>query len=185
MNIYEKGLSLIESAMALVVSAAVTAGVMLYYQTASDSNKTQSAMAEIMNIAAFINGLYTGQTSYKGLSDSILLNTSAISDNYKDRDKINNPFGGSVTIGTYDSNAGYYIKLTEINRYACINLATLNMGSSAAGYGVNVLDSDIARINDFTLSVGSNGTKKIPFTPSESNDQCKNERDNNVVFFLK
>ncbi len=34
-----KGLSLIESAMVLALAATVTAGVMFYYQSASDSNK--------------------------------------------------------------------------------------------------------------------------------------------------
>ncbi|ENW8949889.1 hypothetical protein WHU67_24085 (plasmid) [Escherichia coli] len=80
---YEKGLSLIESAMVLALAATVTAGVMFYYQSASDSNKAQNAISEVMSATSAINGLYIGQTSYNGLNSNILLNTSAIPDNCK------------------------------------------------------------------------------------------------------
>ena len=61
----EKGLSLIESAMVLALAATVTAGVMFYYQSASDSNKTQSAISEVMSATSAINGLYIGQVIMK------------------------------------------------------------------------------------------------------------------------
>ncbi len=54
----EKGLSLIESAMVLALAATVTAGVMFYYQSASDSNKTQSAISEVMSATSAITKLY-------------------------------------------------------------------------------------------------------------------------------
>ncbi|MGM1294260.1 hypothetical protein ACS0TH_24495 [Escherichia coli] len=69
----EKGLSLIESAMVLALAATVTAGVMFYYQSASDSNKTQSAISEVMSATSAINGLYIGQSDYSGLSPQISL----------------------------------------------------------------------------------------------------------------
>lgn len=99
MKKYEKGLSLIEASMVLALSAIVISGVMFYYQSASDSNKTQDTISEVMSTIAAINGLYVGQSSYNTLDNSVLHNSSAIPQNYKgDNDTITNPFGGEMRV---------------------------------------------------------------------------------------
>ncbi|HCN5575928.1 TPA: pilus assembly protein, partial [Escherichia coli] len=75
-NKMEKGLSLIEASMVLALSAIVVSGVMFYYQSASDSNKTQNTVSQVMSVMSAINGLYVGQASYSGLSDTVLYNSS-------------------------------------------------------------------------------------------------------------
>lgn len=136
----EKGLSLIESAMVLALAATVTAGVMFYYQSASDSNKTQSAISEVMSATSAINGLYIGQSNYSNLSADVLINSSAIPDNYKKDGQIMNPFGGTLTVtaGNGNHGYGYSLKLDKLPKSACISLATLNLGTSAAGYAINL-----------------------------------------------
>ena len=104
----EKGLSLIESAMVLALAATVTAGVMFYYQSASDSNKTQAAISEVMSATSAINGLYIGQSDYSGLTESVLTNSSAIPDNYKKNNKIMNPFGGDLNVFSAPANNSGY-----------------------------------------------------------------------------
>lgn len=135
----EKGLSLIESAMVLALAATVTAGVMFYYQSASDSNKTQAAISEVMSATSAINGLYIGQSDYSNLTGQVLINSSAIPDNYKKNGKLTNPFGGELTVASAgaDTAYGYRIELTKLPKSACVSLATLNLGTSAAGYGIN------------------------------------------------
>ncbi|EFN2499686.1 prepilin-type N-terminal cleavage/methylation domain-containing protein, partial [Shigella dysenteriae] len=44
----QRGLSLIEASMVLALSAIVVSGVMYYYQSASDNNKTQNTVSELM-----------------------------------------------------------------------------------------------------------------------------------------
>ncbi len=187
---YEKGLSLIESAMVLALAATVTAGVMFYYQSASDSNKTQNAISEVMSATSAINGLYIGQTSYTGLKESILLNTSAIPDNYKDTDsqKITNPFGGNLLVGPANdsSNYGYYLTLDGLSKSACVSLATLNLGTSAKGYGVNITDP--ANYSSFQASInGSAAAKSSAITPAEAANACANDdtTGNSVTYFMK
>ncbi|HHW3686141.1 TPA: pilus assembly protein, partial [Escherichia coli] len=80
-NKMEKGLSLIEASMVLALSAIVVSGVMFYYQSASDSNKTQNTVSQVMSVMSAINGLYVGQASYAGLSDDVLYNSSAVPEN--------------------------------------------------------------------------------------------------------
>ena len=179
----EKGLSLIESAMVLALAATVTAGVMFYYQSASDSNKTQSAISEVMSATSAINGLYIGQSGYTGLTERVLVNSSAIPDNYKDTtaNKIHNPFGGNLNVKSAgaDKGFGYYITLTKLPKSACVSLATLNLGTSAAGYGIN------ATVNENTTLSNSNGMKTGAFSPSDASTACDHADDNTVTYFMK
>ncbi|HEN9586361.1 TPA: pilus assembly protein [Escherichia coli] len=179
----EKGLSLIESAMVLALAATVTAGVMFYYQSASDSNKTQSAISEVMSATSAINGLYIGQSNYSGLGVDVLKNSSAIPDNYKKGSKIMNPFGGDLEVGTpTQGNAyGYHLKLTQLPKSACVSLATLNLGTSAAGYGINK-NGDVSSID---TSWSSNQTKTTAITPSEAAGGCNQDSGNSVTYFMK
>ncbi|WP_126721602.1 type 4 pilus major pilin [Escherichia coli] len=183
----EKGLSLIESAMVLALAATVTAGVMFYYQSASDSNKTQSAISEVMSATSAINGLYIGQGGYDGLSATVLKNSSAIPENYKNGEKIMNPFGGELKVGAAaaaDKGFGYYIALENLPKSACISLATLNLGTSAAGYGV-MTTSDLA--NTQLANNTSSGMKTTPISPSEAATMCSNNGSTNkvVAYFMK
>ncbi|MFA2476618.1 type 4 pilus major pilin [Escherichia coli] len=187
----EKGLSLIESAMVLALAATVTAGVMFYYQSASDSNKTQSAISEVMSATSAINGLYIGQSGYDSLSAAVLKNSSAIPDNYKtSSDKIMNPFGGELKVGAATGQSksfGYYLTLDKLPKSACISLATLNLGTSAAGYGIGIATPSTQ--NNFTDTLTTKGTgKKTAITPAEAADSskgCADGSDNSVTYFMK
>lgn len=187
----EKGLSLIESAMVLALAATVTAGVMFYYQSASDSNKTQSAISEVMSATSAINGLYIGQSNYSGLNAGVLVNSSAIPDNYKNTSskKIFNPFGGELIVGAAENNAagafGYYLKLEKLPKSACISLATLNLGTSAAGYGIGITTPQ--NVNTFNGTLSPNSGKKTAIAPSEAAGAsgCQDGNDNSVTYFMK
>lgn len=183
----EKGLSLIESAMVLALAATVTAGVMFYYQSASDSNKTQSAISEVMSATSAINGLFIGQSNYGQLSTNVLINSSAIPDNYKNGSNIMNPFGGNLEVGVPngDKGFGYYLRLTKLPKSACISLATLNLGTSAAGYGINIENVQNATIGS---SLSPSSAKKGSISPSEAataNGCTKNDNTNSVIYFMK
>lgn len=183
----EKGLSLIESAMVLALAATVTAGVMFYYQSASDSNKTQSAISEVMSATSAINGLYIGQSGYDSLNVAVLQNSSAIPDNYKKGTTISNPFGGNLNVGpaTAGNTAfGYYLQLTKLPKSACVSLATLNLGTSAAGYGIDITNPGDTRT--FQSSASKNTAKSSAISPSEAANACdNNSNENTVTYFMK
>ncbi|HAJ2336991.1 TPA: pilus assembly protein [Escherichia coli] len=184
---FEKGLSLIESAMVLALAATVTAGVMFYYQSASDSNKSQSAISLVMSATSAINGLYIGQAGYNGLSSSVLINSSAIPDTYKNSNgNINNPFGGElvpVASEASNNNYGYALTLTKLPKSACISLATLNLGTSAKGYGVGITNA--ANHTDFGSDASKGKAKVTPITPAEAATACASDNDNTVTYFMK
>ena len=169
-----------------------TAGVMYYYQSASDNNKTQNTVSELMNIVSAVNGLYAGQQNYNGLNGAVLYNTSAVPENYKGaNNKITHPFGDAVNIGPVGNNGddGYYVLLKQIPKAACVNLATMNFGTSMAGVGVgNGIDSTITTKARTSLKPTDNanpGTMYTgAFTPKQASSVCSDDY-NNIGYQLK
>lgn len=190
---FQKGLSLIEASMVLALSAIVVSGVMYYYQSASDNNKTQNTVSELMSIVSAVNGLYAGQQNYNGLTEEVLYNTSAVPENYKNSSNkgITHPFGDDITVGPRGTNGedGYYVLLNQIPKAACINLATMNFGTSMAGVGVGV---DINKLGAATPATTITSATKVSngtlyagaFNPTQAATACSSDY-NNIGYMLK
>ncbi|WP_284441021.1 type 4 pilus major pilin, partial [Escherichia coli] len=130
--------------------------------------------------------LYIGQSNYSGLTASVLKNSSAIPENYKNNDKIMNPFGGDLTVEAADNITafGYHLTLDKLPKSACISLATLNLGTSAAGYGIGITQpKSVTSFNSLSPTSG----KGTAITPSEAagDNGCKNGNNNTVTYFMK
>ena len=137
-----------------------------------------------MSATSAINGLYIGQSDYGSLTERVLINSSAIPDNYKKNGKLTNPFGGELTVASAgnDPAYGYRIELTKLPKSACVSLATLNLGTSAAGYGIN----HTANGNVTLSSTMNNNVKGGAITPSEGVDKCNQDgAANKVTYFMK
>ena len=181
--LFQKGLSLIEASMVLALSAIVVSGVMYYYQAASDNNKTQSTVSEVMSIVSAINGLYVGTSNYEKLSNDVIMNTSAIPENYKNGKDIMHPFGGKIDLGATNDKSKYFIILNDVPQGACVNLASMNLGTSLAGVGVGVDANKAANASpNSTVAVGSLKNKAL--TPAEASKVCTNT-PNKIAFLLK
>ncbi|EOM8241526.1 type 4 pilus major pilin [Escherichia coli] len=173
--LFQKGLSLIEASMVLALSAIVVSGVMYYYQAASDNNKTQSTVSEVMSIVSAVNGLYVGTSNYTGLTKDVIMNTSAIPANYKNGQDITHPFGGKINIGASKDNTKYYILLEDVPRGACVNLASMNFGTSLAGAGVG---------NKAKAEAEAGKLISNALTPATAANSCANDT-NTIAFQLK
>lgn len=190
----EKGLSLIEASMVLALSAIVVSGVMFYYQSASDSNKTQNTVSQVMSVMSAINGLYVGQASYTGLSDTVLYNSSAVPANYKGTSgTINNPFGGRLHVAPNNgSSGGYALLLDGIPQSSCVNIASMNLGTSLQGVGVKVtsMNSGTASVNLTTTALNGTTTANPgtvyagTLTPANAANLCK-DATNSITFLMK
>ncbi|EEV8084775.1 type 4 pilus major pilin [Escherichia coli] len=185
--LFQKGLSLIEASMVLALSAIVVSGVMYYYQAASDNNKTQSTVSEVMSIVSAVNGLYVGTSGYDGLNASVILKTSAVPENYKSKNgnNIMHPFGGELTLGPTKNKTGYYIELDNIPKSACVNLSSMNFGTSLGGVGVNARDG--ANQDVYNVNAGNNGKgnfTKNALTPALASAACGQD-ENTITFLLK
>ncbi|HAV7603451.1 TPA: pilus assembly protein [Escherichia coli] len=185
-NKMEKGLSLIEASMVLALSAIVVSGVMFYYQSASDSNKTQNTVSQVMSVMSAINGLYVGQASYTGLSDTVLYNSSAVPTNYKvSPGVINNPFGGRLHVApNTDPSGGYALLLDGVPQSSCVNIASMNLGTSLQGVGVgkNLMNRTDPTVK---LKASTNGAVHSgTLTPAKAATLCTDET-NSITFLMK
>ncbi|HBI2889199.1 TPA: pilus assembly protein [Escherichia coli] len=191
-NKMEKGLSLIEASMVLALSAIVVSGVMFYYQSASDSNKTQNTVSQVMSVMSAINGLYVGQASYSGLSDTVLYNSSAVPANYKGSTKgvINNPFGGRLHVAqnTEPTSGGYALFLDGVPQSSCVNIASMNLGTSLQGVGVGVQYSTPVKLKASSPGNGNSVTKGNVYsgtlTPANAATLCEGVT-NSITFLMK
>ncbi|EPP5980087.1 type 4 pilus major pilin [Escherichia coli] len=185
-NKMEKGLSLIEASMVLALSAIVVSGVMFYYQSASDSNKTQNTVSQVMSVMSAINGLYVGQASYTGLTDTVLYSSSAVPENYKDKTskQINNPFGGKLRVAP--SGGGYTLSLDGVPKSSCVNIASMNLGTSLQGVGVEVKSG--TALNPEALGSGKQPTRGKVYsgslTPANAAILCS-DGPNSITFLMK
>ncbi|ELO0743112.1 pilus assembly protein [Escherichia coli] len=189
-NKMEKGLSLIEASMVLALSAIVVSGVMFYYQSASDSNKTQNTVSQVMSVMSAINGLYVGQASYNGLSDTVLYNSSAVPANYKGSNGvINNPFGGRLHVAP-NNGGGYALLLDGVPQSSCVNIASMNLGTSlqGVGVGVNSMTSSTPSVSLTASPITSNVQKNIVYsgtlTPANAATLCSGVT-NSITFLMK
>ncbi|MEW9732281.1 type 4 pilus major pilin [Escherichia coli] len=190
-NKMEKGLSLIEASMVLALSAIVVSGVMFYYQSASDSNKTQNTVSQVMSVMSAINGLYVGQASYTGLTDDVLLNSSAVPENYKDKPnkKINNPFGGKLHV-VQNTGGGYALLLDGVPQSSCVNIASMNLGTSLQGVGVgdSIMKNNTTSVQLTANAVNGRVNKGTIYsgtlTPANAANLCT-DATNSITFLMK
>lgn len=188
-NKMEKGLSLIEASMVLALSAIVVSGVMFYYQSASDSNKTQNTVSQVMSVMSAINGLYVGQASYDGLTDAVLYNSSAVPANYKGgTNEINNPFGGRLHVAP-NKKGGYALLLDGVPKSSCVNIASMNLGTSLQGVGVKTTMVNNSPSVDLTaITATKNVTKGNIYsgtlTPANAATLCT-DVTNSITFLMK
>ncbi|ECA5251794.1 hypothetical protein ELS07_25330 [Salmonella enterica subsp. enterica serovar Lomalinda] len=71
-SVNQRGLTLIEAAMVLALSAIVISGVMYYYNATSESYQEQQAMEMIENIISKVNALYASAPSTEGLTTAVI-----------------------------------------------------------------------------------------------------------------
>ncbi|MCX3580215.1 type II secretion system protein [Escherichia coli] len=192
LTISQKGLSLIESAMVLAISAVIVSGVLYYYNHAQENRKLEEGIKQIQTIAASVNKLYTNSaTSLNGISGNNNINKvveaiSAISGISTKEE----PGGAKV----FTTPSGQWVQLwveqgSPINTYqletqvqsvsSCISYATLNMGTIMAAKTKVLIGK-----TDYVNNGASNSSTNFSLSPSDASNACerawKNKQNNNI-----
>ncbi|QPR17297.1 prepilin-type N-terminal cleavage/methylation domain-containing protein (plasmid) [Escherichia coli] len=194
LTISQKGLSLIESAMVLAISAVIVSGVLYYYNHAQENRKLEEGIKQIQTIAASVNKLYTNSTaSIKGTStdedtNKIIEAISAISGI-----PTKTVTGGKAKVFTTPSgqwvqfwvnkngpgNNAYSLETQVQSVSSCISYATLNMGTIMAAK-TKVLIGD----TEYSNNGNSNSSTNFSLSPSVASEACekagKNKNGNNI-----
>ncbi|HBA4830046.1 TPA: prepilin-type N-terminal cleavage/methylation domain-containing protein [Escherichia coli] len=181
LTVSQKGLSLIESAMVLAISAVIVSGVLYYYNHAQENRKLEEGIKQIQTIAATVNKLYTNSTTrlQNGNDDAnnkVVEAISAVSG--IPTKKLSN---GKAKVFTSPSGqwVQFWVELgSPINTYqletqvqsasSCISYATLNMGTIMAA------KTRIFAGNNEQHGSTSSASTNFSLSPSEASTLCKN-----------
>ncbi|HGF5701960.1 TPA: type II secretion system protein [Escherichia coli] len=194
LTVSQKGLSLIESAMVLAISAVVVSGVLYYYNHAQENRKLEEGIKQIQTIAASVNKLYTNSTaSIRGISGDAetnkVIEAISVISGIPTKQLPNNgakvfttPSGQWVQFWVNNggsANNTYSLETQVQSVSSCISYATLNMGTIMAAKTQVLTDSKNHVNND-----NSNSSTNFSLSPSVASDACekagKNKNGNNI-----
>ncbi|WP_096976051.1 type II secretion system protein [Escherichia coli] len=166
----QKGLSLIESAMVLAISAAVVSGVLYYYNHAKENRALEQGIKDVQNIAATINKLYTNSaTPMMNLSDVVeaISVVSGVATKMVGQNKVFvNPTGSYTQFWWDTTSRKYTLEILTNSISSCMSYATLNLGTLMAGK---------TQITPSNGSAGGHGDPTPPYnlTPADASSLCK------------
>lgn len=181
----EKGLSLIESAMVLTLAAAVTAGVLYFYNSTKENNALLETTKGLQSIISATQSLYgsRGQTAGATLSAQAVSAVSGI--------EIGTPkiakgeitvfyMPGGIAEATFflngKNNNKTVFTVHTASKDACMGLAVLNLGTMATGKPrVKILPA-----SQQAYSQAYNTAKEIS-TPAEAASECNNINASNIA----
>ncbi|EDU9608332.1 prepilin-type N-terminal cleavage/methylation domain-containing protein [Salmonella enterica subsp. enterica] len=127
----QKGLSLIEVALVLALSAVVVAGALIYYSYAAESYKMQKSIEELQSINATVQSLYANHSISAGgfgFAQSIIKASRLNTTIQAKVEKISFPIGGVLEL--WGSGKIYYAEIQKFSIPECIRMSTLNLGTS-------------------------------------------------------
>ncbi|HBC9877803.1 TPA: prepilin-type N-terminal cleavage/methylation domain-containing protein [Escherichia coli] len=187
LTVSQKGLSLIESAMVLAISAVIVSGVLYYYNHAQENRKLEEGIKQIQTIATSVNKLYTNSvTPPRGDNDTVEA-ISVISgiptvigpDQAK---MFSTPSGQWVQFWVNNNSSvsnTYSLEAQVQSVSSCISYATLNMGTIMAAK-TQVLTDSTNHVNNGN----SNSSTNFSLSPSVASDACekagKRKNGNNI-----
>ncbi|HCD6108604.1 TPA: prepilin-type N-terminal cleavage/methylation domain-containing protein [Escherichia coli] len=174
LTVSQKGLSLIESAMVLAISAVVVSGVLYYYNQAQENRKLEEGIKQIQTIAASVNKLYTNSTtSPKAANDDSKVTEAISAISGIPTKKVNNLTMFSTPSGQWvqywsEDNKKYVLETQVQSVSSCISYATLNMGTIMAGKTKVFVDS-----TEYPNNGASNNSTNFSLSPSIASDACE------------
>ncbi|CAM6624294.1 prepilin-type N-terminal cleavage/methylation domain-containing protein [Escherichia coli] len=186
LTVSQKGLSLIESAMVLAISAVVVSGVLYYYNQAQENRKLEEGIKQIQTIAATVNKLYTNSVNPPKGNDNTVEAISAISGiptiMAQGSKMFTSPSGQWIQFWTGDNNT-YFLETQVQSVSSCISYAILNMGTIMA-------EKTKILIDDKEYGNGSSGNStNLSLSPSIASNACeqaeKNKNGNNIKIRYK
>lgn len=186
LTVSQKGLSLIESAMVLAISAVVVSGVLYYYNQAQENRKLEEGIKQIQTIAATVNKLYTNSVNPPKGDGNTVEAISAISGiptiMAQGSKMFTTPSGQWVQFWTGDNNT-YFLETQVQSVSSCISYAILNMGTIMAEKTKILIDS-----KEYGNGSSGNSTN-LSLSPSIASNACeqaeKNKNGNNIKIRYK
>lgn len=173
-----KGLTLIETAMVLAIAAVFIAGVMLFFQNASISAKTNEATSQLAAIQQAVRTVYAGQASYDSANGTIvqgLIATRSVPSKMVNTttQSLRNAFNGDVDIQPVANGANFDVVFNGLPSDACAKMLTMDFGRGLLSV------SGSSTVQSAGGSSGSSGSTG-PMTPTDAGAACGNSNTSSI-----
>lgn len=136
----ERGISLIEGVLYLVIALAVIVGGIVFFQQAQLSSNVTDTSRALVSISSETRGLYRNQRTFGANQDDLtpaLLKAGAVPSNFRDGDgNIVHPFGGNISVEAYQET--FAVILDGLDEEACARLAPVGEGGQGSA-GTNIV----------------------------------------------
>lgn len=166
MKRFRRGASLIEAILYVVVATAVVIGGIVFFHSASESSRVDSAVRSIVSIQSGVRSLYQGNSRFpeegSDLAHAVVVGGSVPAARIGVDGTLVNEWGGDISVLAFGT--GFIVDYGNVPREACIRLAPYTMqGVGMAGYG-------IAAISVGGVAADQNGDGQV--TPEEALLAC-------------
>lgn len=172
-NLKQKGFSMIELMLALVIIGMLSVPIYFIFKQASDSAQTENEISNVNGIAASIRKAWRSSSNFTALTNAMLITRKAIPEKMDAGDGTNmiNLWGGSVTVGATspDGSAGstaFSITYENVPAAACLDFVS---GVQSAFSTIDVAGTDIKTIS-------------TAFDQNEAVTQCSSAERVDIVF---
>ena len=136
----ESGRSMIEMLGVLAIIGVLSVGGIAGYSQAMSKFKVSKTTDQVQTMVTNIRTLFAGQRSYDGLAGTGGDYTTAytmgiLTDETWDKTnkKATNPYGGSILLGTPNSNHNFSITYNGLSGDACTRLTMADWGDASSG----------------------------------------------------
>lgn len=165
-----RGMTLIETAMVLGLAALVAAGVMYFFTSANNGQKTNEAVSQLAAIQQATRSMFAGQPTYDGLTAQILAESRQLPNKMVNGTALQNSFGGDITIGTANANTNFTVQFSGLPGEACVRMSTMDLGTGLVNIAV-------------TGGTAANVDGR-PMTPVEANSACGTGNSTSITWTL-
>jgi len=146
-NRKQKGFSMIELMLALVIIGMLSVPIYFIFKQASESAQTENEISNVNGIAASIRKAWRSSSDFSALTNAVLITRKAVPEKMDAGDGTNliNLWGGSVTVSATDPSGAagqtaFQIAYTNVPASACLDFVS---GVQSAFSTVNVAGTDI------------------------------------------
>jgi hypothetical protein len=168
----QRGISLIEGILYLVLAISVVVGGIVVFQNAQLSNRVTETARGIVTIASETRALHQNARDF-GTADltQALVNAGAVPSNFLNgAAPISHPWGGAVTVTGDDQQ--FTVALDAVPPEACVRLTSVDeRGQGVAGIGIAAVSFD-----------GGTTPQALPVTPVAAGTNCGNAGPVDIVF---
>jgi Tfp pilus assembly protein PilE len=158
-SIDEAGLSAVEIVLVVLAGLILLTAAIVIYQKFQRDNELSDALAGLQQLTAGIEEEYQGQSSYTGLTPSLVIHAHLAPQSFVSGTSLENPWSGAGSVNVAPATQGYDITFTGVPQYACAALGKQNLG--------NLLS---VTINGTTLTPNTS----TPPTPANVDSACTN-----------